>query len=233
MSTCKKCGKEIPEDSVFCPFCGNTLERGDTTELHNNTTINGSAPSSISYLNQADKKTRKKTGWIVAVVILCALLVPAIWLYHSATHYSSPIPQLNAACARCIADYHNLRIGMSYSEVRRILGDSIVQEQSSDEYKYIVTHDKINFGVSDSNYEVCAFKDDVLLLVDIVFESETLYRDDDAISEHFSSLFGEAYHDGVLAGSYHGKNLDIAVDTSDYQPTFGGLFNAKIEIFFE
>ena len=220
MSTCKKCGKEIPEDSVFCPFCGNTVELGDTTKSNDKTTTNDTAPSSISNLNQADKKPRKKVGWIIAIVIIFVLLVPVVWLYHGASHYASPIPQLNAACAQYISDYYNLKIGMSYSEVKGILGDSIFDEYATDKAKYIYTKDKINFGFRDSDYEMCIFVDDKLYMVCIAREDCSL-NDDEAVEEHFSSVFGDAYHKSFDGGYYDGKSFDIEVEYSDYHSFYG------------
>ena len=226
---CGTCRKDIPNDSAFCPFCGATVSLVDKAPQ-----ITNSDQPSIPIERQEEKqgtaigKQKNRKKWFLTIAISVLVLVPILWLLSSAAHYSSPIPQLNASCAKYISDYHNLRLGMSYSEVKRILGESVVSEMSSDEYKFIVTKDKISFGVSDSDYEVCAFKDDILVMVDIVFESKTLYRDNDAIAEHFSALFGEAYHKGTFGGSYDGRNFYVSVMIDNFQPPF----DAKIDVYF-
>ena len=59
--TCKQCGKEIPEDSKFCPNCG-------TIKNESNDTI-ANVPSP-GYSNKNKKKTPK---WLIAIIVVVVI----------------------------------------------------------------------------------------------------------------------------------------------------------------
>ena len=220
---CQKCWKEIPDDSIFCPFCGETIASRQVSMNDNDQNLNVSSmvtgrTETVEQGAPTTKKQKKKS-WIIISVLFLAVLLPSLWLYNQASHYASPFPQLNALCAKFISDYHDLRIGMNYSEVKGILGTNIVSERWTNDAKYIYTKEKLNFGFNDSDYEMCIFVDDKLAIVCIVFEERSI-NDDNAIDEHFSEAFGEKYHKSVVGNYYNGKSFDIEVEYTDYHSLF-------------
>ena len=80
MSKCVNCGKEIPEDSVFCPFCGVSVETIETEATEEKeiestevATKEGSkAPQEKTSLQ--NKKGKPTRGSVIAIVILAVLI---------------------------------------------------------------------------------------------------------------------------------------------------------------
>ena len=70
---CKRCGKEIPNDSNVCQYCGSQVTprtSANTYTNFNNTTVN-QAPS-------APQKNQKKTPWKIIAPVVAVLLIIAI-----------------------------------------------------------------------------------------------------------------------------------------------------------
>lgn len=65
---CQKCGKEIPDDSAFCPWCG----------AHTNAAQASGAASSFNYYtNQVKTEARRYNVWAIVGFVLS--LVPLIF----------------------------------------------------------------------------------------------------------------------------------------------------------
>lgn len=76
--TCNQCGSRIPEDSIFCPFCGQILMSSDqiaelpsdSTDLYSDPNLPSQSPASDS-----PAKSHKKRNWIIGISILAVILV--------------------------------------------------------------------------------------------------------------------------------------------------------------
>ena len=88
---CSNCGKEIDDDAVFCPFCGNSVKpQTEAPETEPETRIPEPAPEKIHYIYQEEpvyrpapqppqkrkKKSPNAAPWLVltAIVLLAAVL---------------------------------------------------------------------------------------------------------------------------------------------------------------
>ena len=81
---CQNCGNEVPQESIFCPYCGAKIEQ-EQTPLQNNTepVQNSTAPEDLSI----KKKKRIIIGLISAIVIVAlvavfVVLIPIIRCNH-------------------------------------------------------------------------------------------------------------------------------------------------------
>ena len=93
---CKKCGKKIPDDSVFCRYCGTDNSFDDVIETpekeitkKNEDSANNSKEEQPLNTNTAKKKT-KKTGFVVLIVLIALLAVFAalsFYYYENMTVY--------------------------------------------------------------------------------------------------------------------------------------------------
>ena len=63
---CKKCGKEIPDDSAFCPKCGAQVNMAQPS---------GENSSFDYYANQAKQEVKKYNIWAIAGFILAVVPV--------------------------------------------------------------------------------------------------------------------------------------------------------------
>lgn len=63
---CKKCGKEIPDDSAFCPKCGAQVNMAHPS---------GENSSFDYYANQAKQEVQKYNIWAIAGFILAVVPV--------------------------------------------------------------------------------------------------------------------------------------------------------------
>lgn len=76
--TCNQCGSRIPEDSIFCPFCGQILMSSDQiAELPSDGTDLSFDPNlpSQSPASDSPAKSHKKRNWIIGISILAVILV--------------------------------------------------------------------------------------------------------------------------------------------------------------
>lgn len=71
MICCKKCGKKIPDDSLFCPFCGQSID--DTTIEQNNGQF--SSPQNEAKQKYSSSMTKGKLVFLVLSSLLLVLLV--------------------------------------------------------------------------------------------------------------------------------------------------------------
>ena len=90
---CYKCGKQIPDDSEFCPFCGVALTRDNSNNMMHDTLYeNGvSQKSENSFINQNINSDHdvKKRRWVLPVV--CATLVVMVLLIVAVNNKSTPL----------------------------------------------------------------------------------------------------------------------------------------------
>ena len=82
---CKKCGKQLPDDSLFCQYCGELLDRSDLQKANEENTVYNENASNL-YRATAEDKTansreddakKEKTshrGSVIAVVVLSVLI---------------------------------------------------------------------------------------------------------------------------------------------------------------
>ncbi len=72
---CNKCGKEIPDNSVFCPACGNRVlietEKKDTE--NSNISFSDEKTTVVALENQRPKEKKKKS--IIPIVFISALVI--------------------------------------------------------------------------------------------------------------------------------------------------------------
>lgn len=72
---CKKCGKQIPDDSRFCSYCGTDNSMDGADHATNETTVISSQTSNEHRPQGADSgKKKKKTGLVIFVVVLIAVI---------------------------------------------------------------------------------------------------------------------------------------------------------------
>lgn len=62
--TCDKCGKEIPEDSKFCPICGESVPDAKTENTLNNT----------GYSSGYRNKKNKTPKWVIAIIVFVVIV---------------------------------------------------------------------------------------------------------------------------------------------------------------
>ena len=68
MKVCANCGKELPEDSVFCQYCGSN--RVSVVDDFRRTNVNR---SNINILNRAETE-KKDTGKVYKILFIIALI---------------------------------------------------------------------------------------------------------------------------------------------------------------
>lgn len=75
--TCPHCGREIPWDSMFCPYCGYTLyaeqKSSDPVEEKPETVV-----TKTRYKTKYRKKRKKDTGRIISFTVKAVLLIALI-----------------------------------------------------------------------------------------------------------------------------------------------------------
>lgn len=82
---CKKCGKTIPDDSVFCPVCGASLENAESTETISGDVKSAPEPDDTHYVEKEpfisservitkEKPQKKKTAVFVILGTVFAVL---------------------------------------------------------------------------------------------------------------------------------------------------------------
>lgn len=97
---CDKCGSEIPDDSMFCPNCGNAVGQG-SGDMRNTAYRNynlGNAPMNYPGMQMAPKAKKSKAPIIivgVAVVVAVAAVVAAMMFLNKP--YMKPIDKLYEA----------------------------------------------------------------------------------------------------------------------------------------
>ena len=82
-SCCAKCGKEIPGDSAFCPFCGNEIKNIIEAETATICEQASDKKKSTTIPNNPDKNvdspikpaTKSRRGAVVAIVLLSVILL--------------------------------------------------------------------------------------------------------------------------------------------------------------
>lgn len=73
---CTKCGKEIPDGSQFCKFCGNkTLTKDAITSTRNQTNVSERVQEQDNYHINNNKTFKPKPENSSTVVIIMAMLV--------------------------------------------------------------------------------------------------------------------------------------------------------------
>ena len=65
---CIKCNHDIPEDSIFCQFCGEKFEKETIKEQSNETLTDANGNNSNSYLHHTKNKKVKFYGKVVQVI---------------------------------------------------------------------------------------------------------------------------------------------------------------------
>ncbi len=72
---CSKCGKEIKDDSAFCPYCGNPVKHNQAdaaVSKNNDSDIQKPAPDNRS---EEQKHTSHRTGITIGVVAVIAVVI--------------------------------------------------------------------------------------------------------------------------------------------------------------
>ena len=72
---CTKCGKQIPDDSKFCPYCGNPAETPENMQKH----VDKPTP----YIPDKPPQTSSKKSTVIASVIGIAILLGVITMAFS------------------------------------------------------------------------------------------------------------------------------------------------------
>lgn len=87
---CSKCGKEIPDDSAFCPFCGETVTPGGTTAAPSPSVEQFSAPAAaVSASITGTQETKVSTGMLVGIIIL-TIFIPLVGLIMGPIYMKDP-----------------------------------------------------------------------------------------------------------------------------------------------
>ena len=77
MIRCSICGKEIPEDSVFCPFCGNPISAAEKQTIAVEEAAESSASQSTIRNGSSVSKKEKQPKRVLAFLVIFALLAVA------------------------------------------------------------------------------------------------------------------------------------------------------------
>lgn len=70
---CNACGNTIPDESVFCPFCGNKLEAVQCQVFFEPTSSEGSNSNQIEA--RIKKKNKNKESKVILLIIIAAAIV--------------------------------------------------------------------------------------------------------------------------------------------------------------
>ena len=78
MRFCEKCGKQIKDEAVFCPFCGAMVDSSSTSAT---VTVSDEMSRTQSRQEKKEKKTGKKFSGILGFVLCILLVLLFFWLY--------------------------------------------------------------------------------------------------------------------------------------------------------
>lgn len=160
---CKYCGAEISVDSTFCERCGKRLDSSSENSVHwseddmPNAEIHNITPT-------PRKKSAGCTGCLIAVFIFIVILsaIGTCNTKNTVPTYT-PQPQSDVVSHTLTMDkFNRIRTGMSYYQVKKLLGfdGTLTSSSGSDDYKietFVFQGDGIsNIAVTFTNNKVSA-----------------------------------------------------------------------------
>ena len=97
--TCRNCGREINDGSVFCPHCGTT--QALSPESPWNAASGGSAPA---WEGPEGGGKKKKTGLFIGIGVAVAAVIALVAVFAGGL-FSNPKKQVEAAFVKSAAAY--------------------------------------------------------------------------------------------------------------------------------
>ena len=97
---CPNCGKQIPDDSVFCEYCGSSMAQYSVDSAAQGDAGNGNIPAgweSTGGIEPLPKEGKTNTALIVALVVVVALLIGGVVLVRSGTFKTGKLKESPAA----------------------------------------------------------------------------------------------------------------------------------------
>ena len=134
---CPSCGQRVPQDSVFCPFCGTKI-----SGLSESTKANKPSPVNSQTYETSPQKSKKKTGLIISIIVAVLLIGGTIAYFVS---YSS---------AKSFAQQGNCSEANKY-----LIMPSITKMHDPDIVNYVsagLEFDKGNYETAVALYKECA-----------------------------------------------------------------------------
>lgn len=134
---CKHCGKEIPNESKFCPYCGedmssftttiNTVIPDETIMLKPDTQQVEAVDENTSYFDTKDidvktgkKKNSKAIFIILGLILLIALLTGLFFLFNSKSIKTSDF--VTVSISDDLNGYANAHVNVDYNKLNDLIG---------------------------------------------------------------------------------------------------------------
>ena len=193
---CRKCGYELPDGSLFCPKCGIIIS--DKTVINDSIRGNHQRREQIDATGHKGKVKNSHKGIIVTLVILVCLAGAGVWIYFGGIglnqYHSYIIPEtiekVDLASINGAPEPYDLKWGMNYYDVRRILPSSAIGDPFHNKKDYLYFgSDEIpeTLGLKPCGF-YCQFSEEKLFSVTVAFPCNNYSLED--IKTVFSKRYG-------------------------------------------
>lgn len=240
---CNNCGKEIPENSGFCPECGTPVANAEQAGTNNNAVTDNAAVENNASVSEVISEVNKKSK-APLIIILVLLIIAGTGAFGAKAYIDKKTAAEEAAYKEMMTAFGNdLKAGI-YNNVIFVgdIGDtyrkwSNLFEQlgaddaySNSKYGYLLFHggngydnseflNKYNDKVADLNSEATLLKDNLANLSEPPKRYESVYGEINLIYDEFAEYHEFAVNKATFtSNSYNNLHSDFTDKTNSLVP---------------